>query len=140
MRCLCCAGMLFAGLNAHAQATDSIADNMVLFQRSSGGWAKQFGISLWPVDYTKKITPEHKRVLEADEKHYEATIDNDATIPEIRYLVKAYGDTKNKNYLQAAEKGIRYLLEAQYDNGGWHAHLNWYRSADLNQYRWYPFL
>jgi len=49
----------------------------------------------------------------------DATIDNEATTKEIRYLAKAYKQTGNKNYLRAAVKGFDYLLNAQYANGGW---------------------
>jgi PelA/Pel-15E family pectate lyase len=33
--------------------------------------------------------------------------------------VKAYSQTQNPSYLQAAENGIKYLLEAQNKAGGW---------------------
>jgi PelA/Pel-15E family pectate lyase len=48
-----------------------------------------------------------------------ATIDNAATTREINALVKAYKETNNRKYLDAAEKGIEYLFKAQYANGGW---------------------
>jgi PelA/Pel-15E family pectate lyase len=48
----------------------------------------------------------------------DATIDNNASTKEIRYLASAYKKWKNKNYLIAAENGIRYLLKMQYSNGG----------------------
>jgi len=92
---------------------------MLLYQRSNGGWPKQF-----PRD--KKV--DYNRELNADEKielvsgyagSIDATIDNEATTKEIRYLAKAYKQTGNKNYLRAAVKGFDYLLNAQYANGGW---------------------
>ncbi|HEY4148180.1 MAG TPA: pectate lyase [Chitinophagaceae bacterium] len=102
-----------------AQQTDSIAENMLVYQCSSGGWAKQFGLSLWPIDYKRHMTDERKRILKLNTDHFESTIDNDATTPEIKYLVDVYKKTGNKAYLAAAEKGIEYLLKAQYPNGGW---------------------
>jgi PelA/Pel-15E family pectate lyase len=51
--------------------------------------------------------------------HKDATIDNSATMREIRYLVKAYKQTHRAAYLSAAEKGIRYYLQAQDNAGGW---------------------
>ena len=58
--------------------------------------------------------------LKADfESSIDATIDNNATTKEIRYLVKAYKNTNDKRFLTAVEKGIKYLLNAQYSNGGW---------------------
>ena len=53
------------------------------------------------------------------EEGIDATIDNEATNKEIRYLLKAYKKSTDKRYLEAAEKGIQYLLKAQYKNGGW---------------------
>jgi PelA/Pel-15E family pectate lyase len=49
----------------------------------------------------------------------DATIDNEATTKEIKYLIKAYKVYNREVYLKAANKGIEYLLKAQYDNGGW---------------------
>lgn len=109
----------FISQHAMAQQSDPIADNMLVYQCSSGGWAKQFGLSLWPIDYKKHMTDERKRIIKLNTDHFESTIDNDATTPEIKYLVDAYGKTANKAYLAAAEKGIEYLLKAQYANGGW---------------------
>jgi len=106
-------------LTANAQTNDPVAENMLLYQRSNGGWPKQF-----PRD--KKV--DYNRELNADEKielvsgyagSIDATIDNEATTKEIRYLAKAYKQTGNKNYLRAAVKGFDYLLNAQYANGGW---------------------
>src|SRR4029450_13261122 len=51
--------------------------------------------------------------------HETATIDNGATYHEIRILSKAYRVTQKTLYHESAERGIKYLLEAQYPNGGW---------------------
>lgn len=98
-------------------AQDSIADNMLVYQRSIGGWPKHIGEQ--KIDYTKKLSPAEKAGVLDDKNRNDATIDNDATSKEIRYLVKAYKRTTNKEYLKAAEKGIRYLLQMQDDMGGW---------------------
>jgi PelA/Pel-15E family pectate lyase len=90
---------------------------MLLYQRSYGGWPKH--IAEVKMDYSKELTPEQKKAVIADSLHNDGTIDNKATITEIRYLVKAYKQHKNPAYLAAAEKGIRYLLKAQHANGGW---------------------
>ncbi|UAY50604.1 pectate lyase [Ferruginibacter albus] len=98
--------------------TDRIADNMLLYQRENGGWPKHF--QELNVDYTKDLAAEQKDELQKGyEAGLDATIDNDATTKEIRYLVKVYNRTGNSKYLRAAQHGIDYLLKAQYANGGW---------------------
>jgi PelA/Pel-15E family pectate lyase len=99
--------------------TDPVAENMLLYQRANGGWPKHFQGDR-KVDYKRQLTGEEKLELVAGfAAGIDATIDNDATTREIRYLAKAYKQTKNTNYLRAAAKGIDYLLNAQYANGGW---------------------
>lgn len=106
-------GLLLASF---AFAQDSVADNMLLYQRSVGGWPKHYGEA--KIDYHKTLTEAERAGLLDDKSRNDATIDNDATAKEIRHLLTAYGKTKNKKYLQAAENGIRYLLKMQYANGG----------------------
>lgn len=97
--------------------TDFQAENMLVYQRAVGGWPKAvYGIK---VDYTKTLTEAEKNGIRADSMHIDATIDNSATTKEIKYLVKAYKQTNNHNYLVAVEKGIRYLFKAQDEAGGW---------------------
>ncbi|HYO22119.1 MAG TPA: pectate lyase, partial [Flavisolibacter sp.] len=95
---------------------DAIADNMLVYQRSIGGWPKH--INDVRVDYTKTLSEAEKATVSSDKKRNDATIDNGATTKEIRYLLKAYKQSNNKEYLKAAENGIRYLLQMQKDNGG----------------------
>ncbi|MES2004912.1 MAG: pectate lyase [Bacteroidota bacterium] len=102
---------------ATTQGIDPIAENMLVYQRAIGGWPK--AVNEIKVDYNKVLTDAEKRSIRNDSEHIDATIDNNATTREIRYLVKAYKETQNKAYLAAAEKGIRYYLRAQYANGGW---------------------
>jgi PelA/Pel-15E family pectate lyase len=97
---------------------DSIAERMLIAQRSNGGWAKTVDgktqppqyKETWGVAFTAKVRDEIGR--------NDATIDNGGTNREISYLAKAYEDTQNENYKIAAEKGIAYLLSMQYKNGG----------------------
>ncbi|MCB9308568.1 MAG: pectate lyase [Lewinellaceae bacterium] len=97
---------------------DLAADNMLIAQRNCGGWAKTLDNKTQPPPYhetwdyatVNKVTSE--KVLD------DCTIDNGATTREIRYLLKTYGLTMNEAYLKSAETGIRYLLEMQYEDGG----------------------
>lgn len=100
-------------------ATDSVAENMLLYQRSNGGWPKHFQGDK-KVDYKHQLTDAEKKELQSGfAAGIDATIDNEATTREIRYLVKVYTQTKNQNYIEAARRGVEYLLKAQYANGGW---------------------
>jgi PelA/Pel-15E family pectate lyase len=97
--------------------TDPIAENMLMFQRNNGGWNKH--LEEKAVNYNKTYTAEEQAKIKGYATKLDATIDNESTTKEIKYLVKAYKKTSNKAYLDAAERGIQYLLSAQYANGGW---------------------
>lgn len=97
--------------------TDSIAEKMLVYQLSNGGWPKQLEDKS-VVKYEYPLTEALMQKIKATSPLH-ATIDNNATSREINALVFAYQKTANKAYLQAAEKGIDYLLKAQYANGGW---------------------
>ena len=110
--------------------TDSIAENMLLYQRSNGGWSKHF--KSVAIDYKTTLTPADRlEVQNGFADGIDATIYNNATTKEIKYLAKAYKLSKDKRYLTAAEKGIEFLLKAQYPNGGWpqyYSNFSSYRS------------
>ncbi|WP_207906204.1 pectate lyase [Flaviaesturariibacter aridisoli] len=108
------AGLLFSASLLNAQ--DSLADNMLLYQRSVGGWPKHIGEV--KIDYSKSISDNERAGLLDDKGRNDATIDNGATTKEIRYLLKAFIRHGNKAYIDAAESGLRYLLAMQYANGG----------------------
>ena len=81
-----------------------IADNVLQYQHPSGGWDKNIDMAA---------------PLAADPKVEWATIDNGATYTQLRFLAKVYLASKEEKYAAAFRKGLRYLLEAQYENGGW---------------------
>ncbi len=111
------AGFAACLLLLKVNAQDLQADNMLLFQRGSGGWSKQFkGKAFkYDVEFSAADKMDIAKELEKDD----ANIDNLSTTKEIRYLAKAFKTTNNSKYLEAVENGIRYLLKAQYKNGGW---------------------
>lgn len=91
----------------------TIADNVLLYQRNTGGWPKNIGMHL-PITNQKRdsILLEKKRIDDS-------TTDNDATLTELLFLAKVYQYHPQKQYKEAFERGVNYLLEAQYPNGGW---------------------
>lgn len=115
-------------LGQKVMAQDLQADNMLLFQREVGGWSKHYNEKA--VDYKRSYTASEKADIKDNAGRNDATIDNHATTKEIGYLLQTYQKTPNKDYLAAAEKGIRYLLKAQYENGGWPQYY-----PDLSSYR-----
>lgn len=97
----------------HTQEATRIADNVLLYQQETGGWPKNIYMAA-------ELTPEERKAVIAQKKNVnESTIDNSATTSEIEFLAKVYNATHTKKYKKAVLKGIDYLLEAQYDNGGW---------------------
>ena len=96
--------------------TDPVAERMLLYQRDNGGWAQYHGDA---TDYDAPPSEERKAQLLADKSLTDATLDDHSTTREIDHLLEAYADTGNEAYRTASERGIRYLLEAQYPSGGW---------------------
>ena len=83
-----------------------IAGAVRAWQEPSGGWPKN-------VDMT--VPAPARAATERDE----ATIDNQATFTQIRFLGRVYRATQDAADRAAALEGIDYLLGSQYANGGW---------------------
>ena len=89
-----------------------IADNVLLYQRNTGGWPSN-------IDMSRKLTENEKdKVRKAKDKE-DSTLDNKATHTQICYLAKVYNATKLERFKQGFYNGVDYLLKAQYANGGW---------------------
>ena len=95
---------------------DPIAERMLLFQRNNGGWCQPGGD---PIDYNKEVSAEQKAQLLKEKDKTDTTIDDGSTTREITYLLDAFDKTANPVYLNAAGKGVDFLLTAQYPSGGW---------------------
>jgi len=89
-----------------------IADNILLYQQPNGGWPKNYAM-------LAILTPEQKQVLLQHTDSNRTTFDNGATYSHIEYLAKAFSLTGNPQYKNAALNGIKFMLTAQYSNGGW---------------------
>jgi PelA/Pel-15E family pectate lyase len=89
-----------------------IADNLLLYQRDSGGWQKN-------VDMASILSEQDKTKLRMSKTRNDAILDNGATRSQMRYLAMVYQATRIERFRDAFLKGLDYVLEAQYDNGGW---------------------
>lgn len=112
--------MVPTAANLRADLADSVAEKMLVYQRSVGGWPKAVKIAgvEEKVDYTKPLSAARRASTLADAGRNDATIDNNATTREITYLLQAFKRTNLAAYKQGAERGIQYLLKMQYPNGG----------------------
>ena len=89
-----------------------VADNVLIYQRSIGGWPKN-------IDMAKPFTPAEKAgVLDAKEQN-DALIDNGATYTQMTYLARVYQAKPQERCKSAFLLGLDYLLKMQYENGGW---------------------
>ena len=90
----------------------AIADNIVLFQKDNGGWPKNY-------DMQAILTPDQVDSLLRSKSMTNTTFDNRTTYSHISYLAKVYSLTKTAKYKAAALKGFDFVIESQYNNGGW---------------------
>jgi len=89
-----------------------IADNLLLYQRDTGGWPKN-------IDMAAVLSDGAKAALLKQKSEIDSTIDNGATYTQLKYLARVYGAHPDGRYKQAFINGVEYLLKAQYANGGW---------------------
>lgn len=90
-----------------------IADNVLLYQHNNGGWLKNIAMAKMLGEKEKQI------IIEEKSKPIGTTIDNGATHTQLRYLARVYDQTEKDEYKKSFLKGVDYLLDAQYENGGW---------------------
>jgi len=90
----------FAGAEA-----ERLAENILSHQSDRGGWPKNIDTAADRFDGARdKLAP---------------TFDNGATTGELRFLARIFRATSDAHYRDAFDKGLAYILEAQYANGGW---------------------
>jgi PelA/Pel-15E family pectate lyase len=111
------------------------ARNIITYQLPDGGWSKNIDMVSKPrapgdlydadnsnrfpdmADFDKPVDPNW---------HYLATLDNDSTWMQIRFLAKvttallaARRDADAAPFRSSVDRGVEYLLNSQYPNGGW---------------------
>jgi pectinesterase len=89
-----------------------VAENVLLYQRVAGGWPKN-------TEMHRILTDEEKAATEKDKSLGDAIFDNSATTTEMKFLARMYNSTERKDYRQSFNRGLRFILDAQYENGGW---------------------
>lgn len=95
-------------------AARELADTVLLYQFPNGGWPKNREMTLAPaVEAAARAKP-----VPADEQM--PTIDNGATHAQLVFLARVLtADNGSGAHRAAVERGLDYLLTAQYPNGGW---------------------
>lgn len=109
----------------------AIARNVLSYQTPAGGWGKNQprnrpprarGQSFVSNNNSPRATSGDFDLAKDPAWSYVGTVDNDATITEIRFLTRVANQASAADaarYRDAAHKGLKYLLRAQFPNGGW---------------------
>jgi len=108
----------------------AIADAIVSFQTPAGGWSKNQDRSIARLPGQRFSND--AETMEQNPANFDApgdrfwtfvgTLDNEATWSEMRFLAKVAAHASGKEgdgWRASVIKGVRYLLDAQYPNGGW---------------------
>lgn len=90
-----------------------LADNVLTWQTPSGGWSKHVDMA------ARAREPGESYFSENAEWQWIGTFDNDATTTQLYLLGRVYAAQRDARHRRAFERGLDYVLEAQYPNGCW---------------------
>jgi PelA/Pel-15E family pectate lyase len=82
-----------------------VAAIILSFQTDAGGWPKN--------------TDTISKAYSGDRSKLQPTFDNKATVDELRFMARMFNATQDATYRQSFDRGLAYVLAAQYPNGGW---------------------
>jgi PelA/Pel-15E family pectate lyase len=88
-----------------------VADNILLFQKNNGGWPKNY-------DVFAILSDAQKDSVAAAKSATNTTYDNGSVYTQITALANVYTETHIEKYKLGALKGLQYVLDSQYKNGG----------------------
>lgn len=90
-----------------------IGDQLLLYQRNTGGWPKN-------TDMVRPLSAQQQDSVRSQQQRIDdSTIDNKATTLQMTFLAQLYRQTGDSRYRDGFRKGLKFLLDSQYDNGGW---------------------
>ena len=96
-----------------SESAHQLVLSMLSYQTPSGGWSKH-------VDFTRGVRQPGQSFFSENEKwQYIATIGNDATTPELRFLMHRERVRPDATVRASVARGVAYLLAAQFSNGCW---------------------
>ena len=89
-----------------------VADNLIVYQRETGGWPKN-------IDMAVMMNDQDRKTILREKEAGDSTIDNGATYSQLIFLARVFSASQQPQHKDSFLKGMDYLLRAQYENGGW---------------------
>src|SRR5262249_13125292 len=85
-----------------------VADNVLVYQRESGGWPKN-------IDMAAVLSERAKAEIAKQKSTDDSLIDNGATYTQMDYLARVFNATGQPRFKEGFIRGLDYLLKAQYE-------------------------
>lgn len=88
-----------------------IVDNILLFQRTNGGWPKDY-------DMLAVLSESQRTIVEQTRSNDDTSYDNGNIHSQVEYLAQAYSQSAEPIWRTACERGFDFIIRSQYANGG----------------------